>query len=199
MRLIGLTGPSGAGKSTVAEHFSAFGLPVLNADEIYHELLIPPSECLDDLAQHFGKGILSEDGTLNRRLLAARVFEDGEQLKVLNKIAHRHVMREVHCRLQAMQESGILAAIFDAPQLFESGADKECVAVVSVLADKDVRLQRILARDGISKEDALRRIQAQKPDSFFREHSDYVIENNNAPENTAEQVRLILTELGVLS
>ena len=199
MQLIGLTGPSGAGKSTVAAHFAELGLPVLDADKIYRELLLPPSECLDELSQYFGKEILQNDGTLNRRRLASRVFADKSELEALNRIAHRHVMQEVHCRLQNLRNAGATAAILDAPQLFESGANKDCSAVVSVLADAELRLGRILARDGISREEALGRMQSQRSDRFFMEHSDYVIENNSDPDATRAQVRAILTDLGVLS
>ena len=199
MLLIGLTGPSGAGKSTVAAQFASFGIPVLDADVIYHELLTPPSDCLNELTKHFGTEILCENGTLNRRLLAARVFGDGEALAELNKIAHAHVLREVQNRLQSIEKRGAHAAIFDAPQLFESGANKSCAAVVSVLADEELRLKRILSRDGIPEDEALRRMHSQHDDAFFREHSDYVIENNLAPEQTLLRVRSILSELGVLA
>ena len=199
MQLIGLTGPSGAGKSTVAAHFAAFGIPVLDADAIYHELLLPPSDCLCELSRHFGKEILLDDGSLNRRRLASRVFADKAELEALNQIAHRHVMQEVHRRLQDLRNSEAVAAILDAPQLFESGANRDCSAVVSVLANAELRLGRILARDGISREEALDRMRSQNSDRFFIENSDYVIENNGDPNATQSQVRAILLDLGVIS
>lgn len=198
MLLIGLTGPSGSGKSTVSQLFSSFGLPVLNADAIYHTLLTPPSECLSDLTECFGREILSPDGTLNRPVLAEIVFNDPAELEMLNHITHSHVMRDVRRQLKKMREDGVPAAIFDAPQLFESGADKECNIVVSVLAEESVRLHRILERDGISEEAAIKRMRAQKPDLFFRTHSDYVIENNLGAESLIPKVRQILEETGVL-
>ena len=197
MLVFGLTGPSGAGKSTVAELFRSSGIPVLNADEIYHRLLIPPSQCLNELTDAFGRQILSPDGTLNRRALAEIVFEDRAELEKLNKIAHAHVIREAQRQLRVFRDSGYAAAVFDAPQLFESGADRACNAVISVLADVNIRLHRILLRDNITPEAAMKRIEAQKPDSFFRTHSDYIIENNSNPENLIPQVRRILVETGV--
>ena len=199
MLLIGLTGPSGSGKSTVSQLFSSFGLPVLNADAIYHTLLTPPSDCLSDLTECFGREILSPDGTLNRAALAAVVFDDPRELEKLNHITHSHVLRDVRRQLKKMRENGVPAAIFDAPQLFESGADRECNIVVSVLADEDIRLQRILRRDGISEEAAIRRMRAQKSDLFFRTHSDYIIENNLGADALIPKVRQILQETGVLS
>jgi len=197
MLVFGLTGPSGAGKSTVAELFRSHGVPVLNADEIYHRLLIPPSQCLNELTDTFGRQILAPDGTLNRSALAEIVFEDHGELERLNKIAHAHVLREAQRQLRVLRDSGHAAAVFDAPQLFESGANRSCNAVISVLAEPNIRLHRILLRDGISPEAAIKRMEAQKPDTFFRSHSDYIIENNSNPENLIPQVRRILAETGV--
>ena len=199
MLLIGLTGPSGAGKSCVAEIFAYYGLPVLNADEIYHQLLIPPSPCLEELVEHFGTTILTSAGTLNRRALADIVFSDPASLSTLNTIAHRYVMEEIVRRTDQLRREEVRAAILDAPQLFEAGANRLCGAIVSVLADKGIRLERILQRDGIEHDAALRRISAQKSDEFFRAHSDYIIENNyHTPEHLIPEVRRILTETGVL-
>lgn len=199
MLLIGLTGPSGAGKSTVGQLFASFGLPVLNADDIYHTLLTPPSECLSDISACFGQEILKPDGTLNRQVLASIVFNDPHELEKLNHITHSHVLRDFRRQLKKIRDDGIPAAVFDAPQLFESGANRECNIVVSVLAEEETRIQRIIARDGISRQSALDRIRAQKSDHFFRTHSDYIIENNLNTDALISQVKRILQETGVLS
>ncbi len=199
MLVIGLTGPSGSGKGKVAEIFSAYGLPVINADEVYHQLLVPPSLCLEELTDRFGVGILSADGTLNRRALGAIVFTDPAALEALNTITHHHVMREIRRRLELLRREDTRAAVIDAPQLFEAGAERDCNVIVSVIADKMLRLDRIVRRDGIDAEAAMRRIEAQKGDAFFRSHSDYVIENNSLPEALLPEVRKILCEMGVLS
>lgn len=199
MLTIGLTGPSGAGKSTVGAVFSSFGLPVLNADSIYRELVIPPSDCLSELVRHFGHEILLPDGTLDRKTLGRMAFSDPAELETLNAISHRYVMADVTRRLRLLREEGTTAAVFDAPQLFEAGADKLCHVIVSVLASPAIRLERIVRRDGISPTDARRRMAAQKSDSFFRAHSDYVLENDGNPDQLTEAVRRILTETGVLT
>lgn len=198
MLVIGLTGPSGAGKSRVAEIFAAHGLPVINADEVYHNLLIPPSLCLDELTHHFGSEILAPNGTLDRHALASIVFSDSEALAALNTITHHHVMADIRRRLEQLRREDTVAAVLDAPQLFEAGAERDCNVIVSVIADRSVRLSRIMARDGIDTETALRRIEAQKSDEFFRSHSDYVIENNDTGDNLPSAVRKILSEMGVL-
>ena len=199
MLVIGLTGPTGAGKGCVADLFAAFGLPVLNADRIYHTLLIPPSPCLDELADHFGKEVLTEAGTLNRQALAAIVFSNAEELTTLNTITHHYVMAEIRKRLEQLRKDEAIAAVIDAPQLFEAGADRDCNVIVSVLADPALRIDRIMRRDAIDADTAIKRISAQKSDAFFRAHSDYIIENNESPERLLEPVRRILSEMGVLA
>lgn len=199
MLVIGLTGPSGSGKSTVSEIFSSFGLPVISADQVYHELLVPPSPCLLELTEVFGDVILNSDGSLNRRALGAIVFSDHKALERLNAVTHRYIMAEIRARLKELREKKTPAAVLDAPQLFEAGADRDCNLIVSVLAEKSLRIDRIMRRDGIDAEAAYRRIQAQKSDEFFRLHSNYVIENNSEPSTILPTVRRILVETGVLT
>lgn len=199
MLVIGLTGPTGAGKGEVSRIFAAYGLPVVNADDVYHNLLRPPSSCLTELTQTFGGQILSPNGELDRKKLGRLVFSAPASLQRLNSITHRYIMEEIHRLLEQMRKSGIRAAVLDAPQLFEAGANRECGTVVSVLSDKQLRLERIMARDGIDAESAARRMEVQKSDDYFRAHSNYIIENNGSVEHLIPSVRRILCETGVLS
>lgn len=198
MLVIGITGPSGAGKGEVSRLFGKYGLPVIDADQVYHQLLIPPSECLNELVIHFGYEILQANGTLNRKRLGDIVFSDQHALEELNRITHSFVMKEIRRRLEQYRAYGVVAAVLDAPQLFEAGANVDCNIIVAVLANKELRLERILRRDGIDPENALRRIDAQRSDEFFRTHADYTIENNGNTEQLIPAVRGILSELGVL-
>ena len=184
MLTIGLTGPTGAGKGAVASLLAEYGIPSIDTDAVYRELLIPPSACLDDLAKRFGPEILTADGHLDRAALSARVFAPGreDELVALNAIAHPHILAEVRRRLEAYgkkwnQTGAPLAVLVDAPQLFESGFHTECDIICSVLAPKKVRLARIMARDGISEERARARMNAQLSDSFYRK-AGYVVIND---------------------
>lgn len=199
MLVIGLTGPTGAGKGAVASIFAQYGIPVINADRVYHELITPPSSCLQELVEAFGKQILLADGSLDRRALGGIVFNDPAARERLNSITHRYVMEEVKGQMERLRREGVPVAVFDAPQLFEAGAHKACGAVVSVLAERGLRLERIMARDNLSAEAAMRRILAQKSDEFFKTHSDYIIENNGTLETLSPQVHRILLALGVIS
>ena len=199
MLVIGLTGPSGAGKSTVSERLAAYGLPIIDADKVYHQLLIPPSPCLDELVRCFGDTILTTAGTLNRRVLGELVFSTPASLEKLNQITHRYVMEEIRKQLDNLRRKNIRAAVLDAPQLFEAGANRDCSVIISVLADVKLRLERIVDRDGIDADVAYRRVAAQKKDEFFRAHSDYIIENNGSPDALYPQIHRILLEMGVLT
>ena len=195
MLIIGLTGPSGAGKGTVASLFARYGVPSIDTDAVYHDLLAPPSACLDELTARFGVDILSEHGTLDRKALAAVVFAPGhvQDLADLNRITHRHVLEEVRRLLAIYESEGKPAVLVDAPQLFESGFDAECDVILVVLASREVRLSRIMVRDGLDEVRATARLDAAKPDSFFREHADAVICNNGDIEDMEDEVRQLLT------
>lgn len=195
MLTIGLTGPSGAGKGTVASLFARYGVPSIDTDAMYHDLLVPPSACLNELTARFGEAILSDQGTLDRKALAAVVFAPGHEqdLADLNRMTHRHVLCEVRRLLAIYEAEGKSAVLVDAPQLFESGFDTECDFVLAVIASREARMSRIMARDGLDKARATARLNAQKPDGFFREHANAVICNDGDPEAMDAEVRRLLT------
>ena len=195
MLTIGLTGPSGAGKGTVASLFAAHGVPSIDTDKVYHDLLIPPSACLDELSARFGTGILTPDGMLNRGALAAIVFAEGHgtDLADLNTITHRHILAKTREMLAAYAAQGVPAVLVDAPQLFESGFDAECGFILSVLAPYELRLSRIMARDGLDETRAKARLDASHTDDFFRERSDAVMINDGALDAMEAEVRRLLT------
>ncbi len=182
MLIIGLTGPTGAGKGYIAQCFLHYGVPSVDTDALYHALLVPPSACLDELTTRFGAAILNPDGTLNRPALAAMVFAPGAEsaLDDLDHITHRHILAEVRRRCAALAEQDTPAVLVDAPRLYESGFDAECDKVIAVLADRETRLLRIMARDGLDEARATARLDAQKPDDFFRARADVVIRNDRA-------------------
>ena len=199
MLTVGLTGPSGAGKGIIASLFARFGVPSIDTDRVYHDLLIPPSACLDELKEAFGKGILLPDGTLDRRALASLVFSEGgtQNLAALNRITHRHILEKTKDILAAYEAEGVPAVLVDAPQLFESGFDRECGFILSVLAPFDLRLARVMERDGLDEERGRARLEASHTDEFFRERSDAVIINNGSIDSLESEVRRLLALWGV--
>ena len=198
MLIIGLTGPSGAGKGTVAKLFEGFGIPSVDTDRVYHDLLIPPSPCLDALVERFGQKILAADGCLDRKALAAWVFAEdrGQELLDLNTISHKFVLDATRDICAELSRKGCPAVLVDAPLLFESGFDAECDQILAVLADPDVRLCRIMARDNISFPVARARMNAQKADAFYVERADHVLYNNGEPNALTPEIKALALSFG---
>ena len=195
MKIIGLTGQSGAGKSTAGEILRAAGIPVLDADEIYRSLTVPGSPLLSELRAAFGDGVISGDGSLDRKALSARVFTDPEARRRLNEITHRAVTAIMDTVLSELEKSGTPLAAVDAPQLFEAGYDRRCDDIIAVVAPKEQLLSRILARDGISRQAAEARLSAQYDESFFRENCTYVIENSGTRRLLQARIRDVLSKI----
>ena len=200
MKILGLTGPSGAGKGEVGALLRARGLAVIDTDRVYHDLLIPPSPCLDALVEAFGHRILATDGTLDRATLAALVFADTDEARarheVLNRITHRFVTERTSELLHSVRAEGYRAAVIDAPLLLEAGMDAMCEAVIAVIADREVRLGRLLTRDNKSREALIARLDAQPDDMFYRERAQFVIVNDGTLAELERAVDAVLTALG---
>ena len=184
---IAIDGPSGAGKSYLSQLLRKKNIPVIDADDTYHSLLIPPSRCLDAIREAFGDGVFREDGSLDRTALSAVVFGSEEKLDLLNATVLGYVLDRVREILSEYEAEGRTVAAVDAPTLIESGFYTECHTVVSVLADKGIRVARIMARDGISESAARARVDAQKEDSFYIERSHIVLDNNGDEATFAEK------------
>lgn len=189
--IIGLTGQTGAGKTTVAEGLRHFGYQVIKADDIARLVTETGSPTLKDLAAVFGKDILRPDGSLDRALLAERAFSTPENTKLLNGITHPEILRLINKKINGAFFDGYEGVVLDASQLFESGLNERCTLVLSVVAPEEVRKARIMARDGISEEQALQRMGAQLSEEFFRTHSNYVLENTGTEEDLKLQLRQI--------
>lgn len=189
--VIGLTGQTGAGKSTVRKLLKAKGAAVIDADSVAHEVADNSLSCLTDIVEHFSCMVLDEKGKLNRRALGRIVFSDRKKLALLNKIMFPYIVSAIKGQVTAYEQAGAQIIVIDGATLIESGCAKMCSVLVSVTADEETRLTRIIHRDGISKRDAVRRVSAQNPEEFYIKASDYVIKNNGTPgdlERAAEKV-----------
>lgn len=197
MTVIGLCGGSGSGKGTVARFFEGYGIPSIDADAVYRDITVPGGELIKKLALTFGAAILDENGGLNRAALAKIVFDPANktELDKLNKITHEFVIRETVRRINAFESEGYEFVIFDAPLLFESGFNEKCGIIISVVADKNVRIKRITARDGITPERAEARIASQLSDEYLIERSDFVIYNNGSEHELSAQVASIANKI----
>lgn len=191
MKVIGLTGPTGAGKTTVLAALEELDCLPIDCDRVYHRLLDTSPALVGELTDRFGRSILDSRGKLSRPALGRTVFGDPQALLALNTIAHRYVRQEVAAQLDEARAAGRTGAVIDAIALIESGLCDLCAVTAAVLAPPEVRLRRIMARDGISREYALARIQAQPPEEFYRAHCSIILENDGQMPQSALREQVI--------
>lgn len=179
MTIIGITGPTGAGKTTALNELEKLGGVIIDCDAVYHELLKSNQALQDELQNRFGI-LTDENGVFDRKKLGGVVFHDPEALADLNAIAHRHVVDAVKVILAKAEEEKIPAAAIDAIALFESGLAELCQATVAITAPAEIRVERIMAREGISREYAQSRVNAQNPEEFYTSRCQHTLRNDCA-------------------
>ena len=190
--IIGLTGPTGAGKSLVSAMLSEWqGVVIIDCDQLSRRVAQKGNTCLVDLAVEFSPSIIDATGNLNRKKLGDIVFNNKDKLKKLNEIIFPYIYEEAKEDIKRAKAENARLIVLDAPTLFDSGANNLCDKIVVVLADPYTRLNRVLSRDGVGADKIAQRMSSQADDKFFREHADYVIEND---EDTVE-LRLAVLEL----
>lgn len=192
MRIIGLTGGSGTGKGTFAALLRDQGAGWVDADAVYRTLCAQNREMLAALDAAFG-GVLDENGALDRPKLARIVFADPAKLRQLNEITLPYIRAASLDEMRAQGDCPFV--LYDAPTLFEAGADDLCERIIGVLADTEVRVQRIMARDGLDEAAARARIGAQPDADFYRARCDYIVENNGDLDDLQRQADAILKDL----
>lgn len=170
--LIGLTGPTGAGKSSATAVCAKFGLCVIACDLLARRAVEKGTAGLAALTEAFGEEILLPGGALDRKALAAEAFSSPERTELLNRVLLPHISRLVIAEAEGKN------ALLDAPTLFESGLDKLCTATVAVTAERGIRRARIIARDGLTAEQADLRLNAGKTDEYYKKRADFLIYNN---------------------
>lgn len=202
LKIIGLCGGSGSGKGTVSKLFAELGVQCVDADAVYREITSADSPCLRVLTDRYGKRILNTDGGLDRRKLSEIVFlSDNSQneREALNSITHKFVIDRIDGIISEKRKLGITAFLVDAPLLFESGYNKKCDIIIAVIADEDVRMSRIIARDGIGKKEAMARIRSQHSNEYLINNSQYIIFNNTSEILTLKkQVTEIAKKINII-
>ena len=189
--IIGITGGTGCGKTTALNVIRELGGIIIDCDAVYHVLLQTDKSLLSAIEHRFPGTVTN--GVLERKKLGNIVFSCEEALKDLNKITHSAVKKKVEHILQ-----GHTFAAIDAIELFDGGLAQLCDVTVAITAPEDARIARLQARDGISREYALLRIRAQKDETYFREHCDYVLENTGSQEQFQEKCLAFFKELTIM-
>lgn len=165
--MIGLCGRSGSGKSVIGSFFAKYGIPSVDTDTIYREMTGPSangelSAAMKAIVSEFGDCAAAPDGSLDRAYLSGIVFSDRGALERLNRVTHPLILDEAERRAASYAGEGYPVVLIDAPALFESGLDKKCRFVIAADAPDDVLVERITARDAISREAAEARLRAQR-------------------------------------
>lgn len=191
-KIIGLTGGIGSGKTTIANHFISLGIPVYIADEAGRKIM-QSQEILDRIKERFGDSVFEKE-LLNRAKLAEIVFNNPEKLKQLNAIIHPAVKVDFKKWLEEHQEFPLV--IYEAAILFESGNYKNFDFIITVTAPLETRIERVIKRDKVSREQVLKRINAQWTDEQRISKSDFVIENLDQ-ETVKEEIEKILKILTI--
>lgn len=176
--IVGITGQTGAGKTTVCEVFQENGFAIINADMITRAVQCKGSPCLKEIDECFKEKVITDEGELDRRAMAKLVFSNKRKLELLNSICYPYITCEILRIIREYSAAGNKLIILDAPTLFESRADDFCELIISVVANKESRLARIMSRDGLTREHALSRMHSQRDEKFFLSNSDFIIRND---------------------
>lgn len=188
IRVIGLTGGVATGKSSVALFFTKLGIPVIDADQLARDAVLPGSPELEQIISLFGRVVLAHDGMLDRKRLGALIFSDPEKRRQLEGILHPKIRKLAEERIAQAAEAGHQRLIYMAPLLIEAGATNRVDTVWVVTVRPEIQLERLMRRDGISLKLAQQIIDSQMPLSEKERHGSVVIDNSG----TEEEMRMVL-------
>ena len=201
MIVIGITGGIGTGKSTATEYLISQGFASIDADQIGRELTADGQPLLEKISEQFG--CVSSDGTvgnglvLDRKAMADLVFNDNEIRQRYDRLVHAEIIAQIDSRIARLRETDARGILLDAPLLFEAKIDDRCDAVILVTADLDVRISRVILRDGADEEKVRDRISSQMSDAEKAQRADFVVDNSGKPEEMFRQLDEIISYLGV--
>ena len=192
--IVGLTGQSGAGKTTVSKYFEKNDFAVINCDLVARNVTNAGSECNKSLAKIF-PDCFDKLLKLDRTTLAKIVFSDEKKLKLLNDTIFPFIIADINHEINRLISTGKKYILLDAPTLFEAGADSICDVIISCVAERNLRAERISKRDNISAELINKRFDSQKSEDFFRHNSDYIVENNKDESYAIKQCKEIIIDI----
>jgi dephospho-CoA kinase len=188
MRVYGLTGGIASGKSTVAKMLHSKGIPVVDADVVAREVVAPNSIGLKKIVDHFGEGILGDDGALDRQKLGKIVFNNPEHRKKLESITHPRIFQGIAKKLGEFRSQGHSLALVEAALMVETGSFRLYEGLVVVGCEKEQQLQRLMSRNNFTNEEAQSRIDSQMPLSEKRKVANYYVDNSSTIEELQKQI-----------
>jgi dephospho-CoA kinase len=189
MKIIGITGGVGAGKSTVLDHLEKqYNACVLQADKIGHLVMEPGGICYGQVIALFGKQIIKNDKTIDRKMVSDVVFAHEEMRQKLDDIIHPAVKSYILDKIEEQKKAGYTLMIVEAALLLEDHYDAFCDKVWYIHTDQEIRIERLMSSRGYTREKAENIIARQATEGFFREHADYIIQNNGDLDETWRQI-----------
>ena len=189
MKIIGITGGVGAGKSTILDHLEKqYNACVLQADKIGHLVMEPGGICYGQVIALFGKQIIKNDKTIDRKMVSDVVFAHEEMRQKLDDIIHPAVKSYILDKIEEQKKAGYTLMIVEAALLLEDHYDAFCDKVWYIHTDQEIRIERLMSSRGYTREKAENIIARQATEGFFREHADYIIQNNGDLDETWRQI-----------
>lgn len=191
MKVIGLTGGIATGKSSVARFFVEKGVPVVDADQIARDVVLPGSHALTRIVEHFGTEVLTEDGELDRKCLGAMIFSNPDKRRILESILHPEIRCLAEKRIAEAASAGHKRLIYVAPLLIEAGAIERVDTVWVVTVSPGIQLERLMRRDGITLEQAQKIVESQLPLSEKERYGSVVIDNSGTEKQTLQILEVV--------
>ncbi len=196
MLVVGITGGIGSGKGLATEFFRSRGAAVIDADEIARELTRPGTRLLEELARAFGRHVLRDDGSLDRRRLSRAAFRDSRSVERLNALTHPSIKAEIRRRLAALAGEGRRRIVcLVAPLLLEAGCEEFVDRLLVLAADERERIRRVMARDGLTEEEVRQRMAVQICPEEQRRRADWVLDTGRGQADVCRQLEDIWQEL----
>jgi len=196
--VIAITGSISTGKSTVSKYI-AKKYPVIDADLLARDILKIDSSAYLQVVKEFGKDILLENREIDRKKLGTIIFSDKNRREALNSITHKEIRKEYQKKVEEYIQKGYKLIFYDIPLLFEVKLEKEFEKIIVVYIPEELQLERLMKRDSISKEIAIKKIQSQISIEDKKRGANYIIDNSKGLKNTYFQIDNLLKELELIT
>lgn len=194
-KIIGLTGGIATGKSTADKFFERKGIPIIDTDQIAHHIYDPGKIAWQEIKDEFGEQVVNFDQTINRQVLGKIVFSDPDKMQKLNHITHPQVLIEVRNKITEFEKVDTPIVVLDVPLLYESGYENLCDQVIVITLPEKLQIKRLIKRNNLNYEEALKRINSQMPLAQKAKLADYVVDNSGSVNDLEDKLVEVLTKI----